>query len=141
MVSMRKIVFDQNKCSGCRLCEVVCSEFHEEEINPALSRIIIVKNEEIGEDRPVICEQCDNAPCSAACPVDAISYNVKTGAWIVDKETCTGCGFCVDACPFNAIHLHPKRGVAYKCDYCGVDPQCVRVCELSALHWLPIHNT
>lgn len=135
MVPIKRIVIDQNKCSGCRLCEVTCSEFHEGEINPALSRIIIVKNEEIGEDRPSICEQCDNAPCADSCPIDAISYNAKTGVWIVDEEICTGCGLCVEACPFNVIYLHPVMGVAYKCDLCGGDPQCVIVCNLSALKW------
>jgi len=135
-VTIKKIVVDKNKCSGCRQCEVVCSEFHENgEITPALSRIIIEKNEEIGEDKPRICKQCNSAPCADICPFDAILYNTKTGAWIVDEEICTGCGLCVEACPFNAIHLHSTMGIAYKCDLCGGDPKCVRACNLSALKW------
>jgi Fe-S-cluster-containing hydrogenase component 2 len=43
---------------------------------------------------------------------------------------------CVDACDDAAIHLHPRRNKAYKCDHCGGKPECVRVCELGALKWI-----
>lgn len=134
-MAIRKIVVNKSICSGCRLCEVVCSEYHEEEINPALTRIIITKNEETGEDIPGICEQCADAPCAVACPVDCITFDDETYAWLVENEACIECGLCVTACPFNAIHMHPNIGVAYKCDHCGGAPECVRVCELSALTW------
>ncbi|MCK9306407.1 MAG: 4Fe-4S binding protein [Methanoculleus sp.] len=63
---------------------------------------------------------------------------------ILNAETCTGCGICVDACPEEAIVLGPvgatRRGAidyaepvdvnAEKCSYCGV---CVIMCPFNAM--------
>ncbi|MDD3137150.1 MAG: 4Fe-4S binding protein, partial [Methanoregula sp.] len=63
---------------------------------------------------------------------------------ILNSETCTGCGICVDACPEEAIVLGlvgaSRRGaINYaapvdvdetKCSYCGV---CVVMCPFNAL--------
>jgi len=63
---------------------------------------------------------------------------------ILNAETCTGCGICVDACPEEAIVLGPvgatRRGaIDYaepvdvnpeKCSYCGV---CVIMCPFNAM--------
>ena len=63
---------------------------------------------------------------------------------ILNSETCTGCGICVDACPEEAIVLGlvgaSKRGAIdyaapvdvdeVKCSYCGV---CVVMCPFNAL--------
>lgn len=40
--------------------------------------------------------------CAKACPVDAISGEVKK-THEIDKETCTKCGECMKKCKFNAI--------------------------------------
>jgi len=130
-----KIVTDPARCSGCRYCEVVCVELHEEIINPRWSRILVRKQEEQGLDVPGVCLQCADAPCAAACPVEAIHFDSRTGAWVVDENACTGCGLCVEACQYDAIHLHPERSTAYKCDHCGGAPECVRICNLGALKW------
>ncbi len=132
---IRKLVADPERCSGCRYCEVVCAEQHEELINPHWARIRVRKQEEKGLDIPDVCRQCPDAPCAAACPVDAIRFNSRTGAWVVDANDCTGCELCVPACQYQAIRLHPQRGIAYKCDHCGGEPECVRICNLGALKW------
>lgn len=63
---------------------------------------------------------------------------------ILNAETCTGCGICVDACPEEAIVLGPvgaaRRGAVdeaapvdvnpEKCSYCGV---CVIMCPFNAM--------
>lgn len=63
---------------------------------------------------------------------------------ILNAETCTGCGICVDACPEEAIALGPvgaaRRGAVNnaapvdvnpeKCSYCGV---CVIMCPFNAM--------
>jgi Fe-S-cluster-containing hydrogenase component 2 len=47
-------------------------------------------------DVPVVCLQCDPAPCAEACPEGAIEKEA-TGAWAVASKKCTACGLCVDA--------------------------------------------
>ena len=37
------------------------------------------------------------------------------------------------ACPFGAILVDPKTGDVVKCDLCGGDPTCVKVCPTRAL--------
>jgi len=61
------------KCTGCRLCELVCSVFHDGVSNPTRSRIKVVKWESEGIYVPMSCQQCQDAPCMIVCPVKAIS--------------------------------------------------------------------
>lgn len=63
--------------------------------------------------------------------MEAISRD-EWGAVVVDYDTCTGCGECVDACPYGLIDLNDD-GFAYKCDLCAGDPECVKVCQPQAL--------
>jgi len=128
-----KINIDKQICSGCRACEAICSLCHEGTVNPLYARLKIVKHEETGEDIPALCLQCTSAPCAEVCPQGAIEFNKKTGAWIVSEEECIGCGLCVNACNFDMIQIHPQKNIAFKCDYCGGDPQCVKHCQLKAL--------
>jgi anaerobic carbon-monoxide dehydrogenase iron sulfur subunit len=57
------LTVNAEKCTGCRLCEQVCSVVHEGVSNPAKSRIQIVKWEDEGRYIPMICQQCEDAPC------------------------------------------------------------------------------
>jgi len=51
---------------------------------------------------------------------------------VVDENTCTGCGICVDACPHQAIEM--VDGLAKvnpaKCDG---DEACVEACPVTAI--------
>lgn len=121
-------------CVGCRTCELACSFWHERKFNPQKSRIRIVRGES-AISHPVVCAQCPDPPCVAACPVGAIVQDTKTGTIIIKEDLCTGCGACIEKCPFDAIFLHPDRHVAIKCDLCGGNPQCVRFCPQGVLHY------
>jgi len=61
--------------------------------------------------------------------VEALSIDEDTGAIIVDKEACTGCGNCIEACPGDVPTIHPTENYALICDLCGGDPECVKVCS------------
>jgi Fe-S-cluster-containing hydrogenase component 2 len=122
------VIRDYLKCSGCRRCEIACSLHHEKKMWPEASRVrvfMLVPGVEI----PHLCAQCHDYPCVSACPASALSVSNETGAVLVDREKCTSCGLCIDACPGNIPFLHPKDNKAVICDLCDGDPQCAKVCQ------------
>jgi Fe-S-cluster-containing hydrogenase component 2 len=125
----------EDNCSGCRVCEIVCSITHEGACNPRKSRIRV--SSKPGVDYPNVCRQCRVPRCAEACPTGAIAKDKKIGAYIVDNEKCTACHACVASCPFGAITIHPNSGFPIKCDLCGGSPQCVKYCPQNVLEYLP----
>jgi len=121
------------KCTGCHICENFCSFHHEGAVWLARSRIAIVAQSDEGPFIPNVCRQCEDAPCAAACPVEAITLDERTNAWVVDAEECIGCAACVEACPYGAIFLDEELGVALKCDLCGGEPECAAMCPSGAI--------
>jgi len=121
------IARDLPKCSGCRMCEVACSLYHENRIWPEASRVRVFMRVP-GADYPHLCTQCHDYPCVTACPVDALSVNKDTSAVIVDREKCTSCKACILTCPGRVPFLHPGDNKATICDLCGGDPQCAKIC-------------
>jgi anaerobic carbon-monoxide dehydrogenase iron sulfur subunit len=122
----------EKNCTGCRLCENVCSLRNTGAANPKRSRIRIASREP-AIDIPVPCMQCTNEPCVKACPVGAFKSHKRFQFHVVDEEKCIGCGLCVDACPFGAINLDPVKAVAIRCDLCNGNPWCVKYCPVSVL--------
>jgi len=122
------IVRDYERCSGCRRCELTCSMHHEGWMWPEASRVRVFMPFP-GLEVPHMCAQCDDYPCVEACPVEALSIDEDTTAVLVDREKCTSCGECIDACPGKVPFLHPGDNKATICDLCGGDPECVKVCH------------
>jgi Fe-S-cluster-containing hydrogenase component 2 len=52
---------------------------------------------------------------------------------IIEEEKCNGCMTCVNECPFQGITYDKVNKKAIKCDLCGGDPMCVKVCQPGAL--------
>lgn len=118
-------------CTACNRCALICSATKEGLFQPSKARLVIANFALEGVSAPLVCFQCANPECLAACPEGAISKN-ESGVVLVDAERCTGCGSCVEACPYGMIRL-PEGGAAMKCDLCGGDPACVKECEPGAL--------
>ena len=138
MVSTDKVlVINHAKCTGCRLCELVCAVKHDGISNPLRSRIRVVKWESEGLYIPMSCQQCLDAPCLNGCPVGAIARNEALGRVEVDYQVCIGCRTCVSVCPFGAMSFNVLDRKVIKCDLCSGDPQCVEFCEPKALQYMP----
>jgi len=105
-------------------------------MNPARARLQIVKDEITGVDYPVICRHCDKPKCMEACRFGAIKRDAETNAVLIDHALCVGCRNCLSACPFGAIRIDPKTGDVVKCDLCGGEPRCAKMCKQGAIMYV-----
>ena len=135
-------VLDQNKCIGCHACTTACKS--ENEVPVGVTRTY-VKSVDVGVFPQVRrafqvtrCNQCEDAPCVAACPTQAM-YRREDGIVDFDKSICIGCKACMAACPYDAIFINPEDHSAEKCNMCahrldvGLEPACVTVCPTEAI--------
>ncbi len=130
--SNRKFVsVDPSKCTGCGICELTCSQ-EKGESSPLRSRIRIVRMKPLF-NFALACRSCEDAKCVKACPEKALSQCEDTGIIMVSDKKCKGCDWCVQACEFGGIEIHPETGLAVACDLCGGDPQCIEFCPEEAL--------
>lgn len=104
------------------------------------------------KDVPVLCNHCDNPPCTRVCPTQATWKRESDGVVMMDWHRCIGCRYCVVACPYGSRSFNwrdPRpyiadahadfptrmRGVVEKCTLCeerlakGQLPACVEACE------------
>jgi len=126
------IVADLDKCTGCGICEFACSAKKEKKFNPLLSRIRLVR------DEPLItvslsCRLCEKPPCVAVCPTKALRKDENTGIIMVEEDKCIGCHWCLQACQFGALGIHPEKKSVFMCDLCEGDPLCIKLCPTEAL--------
>ena len=131
-MSKKFIIADPEKCTGCRVCELVCSGSKDKTFNPRMSRIRAVKIEP-AFDTAMACRLCNKPSCVRCCPRKALRQDEQTGVIIVDETQCNGCGWCVEVCEFGAVTLHPVKKVVVMCDLCGEAPPCVEFCISKAL--------
>jgi len=107
----------------------------EKTYNPTKSRIRALR---LGPlvNLAITCRHCEDPACVAACPRNALSQEENTGIIIVDAEACDGCAWCISACQFGAMMMHPEKKVVFTCDSCKNEPdgpQCVKWCPEEAL--------
>ncbi len=118
-----RLKVDAKKCSGCHLCEMVCSLLHLGAINIEKSAIHIHKDDlETSLNTPILCRQCKKMKCLAGEEVMGV-LEKKKFLW---KRT------RAERCSFNALTV--LDGEAYHCDLCGGNPQCIKVCTPKAIN-------
>ena len=145
------MVVDLDKCTGCEACVTAC---HAENNIPTVGaqeaargramHWIRVERYWEGEYpdarltfRPVLCQQCDAAPCEAVCPTYA-SHQTEDGLNAQVYNRCIGTRYCGNACMYNVrffnffhpqwekplqLQLNPdvslrEVGVMEKCTFC-----------------------
>jgi len=136
--NQKMLIINYEKCVGCGFCETACSIQHGNLITPLNSMISLVRLKKVGMNIPVVCQQCLNPLCVDACPTGALSRDIKTGAIVVDSDLCVGCKMCIIACPLGGITLSLESKCAVKCDLCGGDPLCAKVCGYEAVSYVTL---
>jgi len=66
---------DPLECSGCRICELVCSFTFEKVIDPNKARIKVITRGHL--DKPIACRNCQDAPCLEACKSRALYIETR----------------------------------------------------------------
>ena len=156
------MVVDLDRCTGCEACVVACrAENNVPTAGPSQAArgraIHWIRVERYFEGdfpdvrvkfRPVLCQQCDNAPCEPVCPTYA-SYHTSEGLNAQVYNRCIGTRYCANACPYNVrffnffnpvwekplhLQLNPdvsvrETGVMEKCTFCV---QRIKAAEIDA---------
>lgn len=128
--------FNNKLCTGCHLCELICSASHFNEFAPTRARIQVSNHPLEGKSEVMACFSCPKAPCIEACPQNAISRAGPRKPLFIDPGACDGCGgapACVPACPYGAMYFDTVTQYALACDLCGGDPECVKYCYPGAI--------
>jgi molybdopterin-containing oxidoreductase family iron-sulfur binding subunit len=146
------MVIDLDRCTGCQACVVAChaennvTTVGEEEVTMGRSmhwiRIERYWEGEYPDLRarflPVLCQQCERAPCEPVCPVFATYHNEQEHLNIQVYNRCIGVRYCANNCPYIARmfnwfapyfpeplneQLNPDvttrwRGIMEKCTFC-----------------------
>ena len=116
-------------CTGCRICEIICSLTHEGCIIPKRSRIRIQSNWP-QEEKILVCIACEPKHCIDGCPEGALSWN---GSLRMNEERCTGCLLCKEACPHGGIQTEASKNFPFFCDTCQGEFQCTQWCPTKAV--------
>lgn len=122
---MRKLVADSGKCTGCGVCEEVCSKTYFKVADKEKSAIRVVKEE--GRHSVKVCDQC--GVCMKMCNTLALS-KAANGVVKLAANTCVGCLICVAECLRGYMHYHDDLPIPFKCVACGL---CAKSCPSGAL--------
>ena len=171
----KAILYDATRCTACRGCQAACKQWNEnDEFIPVETKVqsvnwgsyenppdlspttwLKMKFREIepgGKVRWLFtrrsCMHCTDAGCVKVCPSKAL-YHHELGFVAYNKDLCTGCGYCIEACPFDVPRSDRNllTGIAKmdKCTLCttpgldriaeGWEPACVKTCPTNALQY------
>ena len=135
-------VIDNRKCIGCHACSTACKSENEVPLGVSRTWVKYVERGAYPDVRRSFhvtrCNHCENPPCARICPVTAM-YQRDDGIVEFDPDVCIGCKACMQACPYDAIHVDPGRGTVAKCHFCahrvdvGLEPACAVVCPTHAI--------
>ena len=135
-------VIDQSRCIGCHACSLACKAEHDVPLGSHRTWVKYVEKGAFPDVRRFFtvlrCNHCDDAPCITICPVTAL-FRRSNGIVDFDRDVCIGCKACLQACPYDALHIHPDHGTVEKCNFCahrvekGMEPPCATVCPTESI--------
>jgi Fe-S-cluster-containing dehydrogenase component/formate-dependent nitrite reductase membrane component NrfD len=128
---------DLRKCIGCHACTIACKAEHQIPVGVNRCWVKTVEKGTFPDTRrfffPVLCNQCDDAPCARICPTNAL-FKRRDGIVDLNGSACIGCRACMVACPYDQLFIDPNTHTAEKCNFCAnrveneLLPACVSVC-------------
>jgi Fe-S-cluster-containing dehydrogenase component/formate-dependent nitrite reductase membrane component NrfD len=128
---------DLRKCIGCHACTIACKAEHDIPVGVNRCWVKTVEKGTFPDTRrfflPVLCNQCDDAPCMKICPTNAL-FKRPDGIVDLHGDSCIGCRACMVACPYDQLFIDPNTHTAEKCNFCAnrvennLLPACVTVC-------------
>ena len=135
-------VLEQESCIGCHACTVGCKAENDVPLGSFRTWVKWIETGDFPEAQRhaavLRCNHCEDAPCIEICPTIAL-HKRADGIVDLDADRCIGCASCLQACPYDAIHIDPRSGTAAKCHFCahrlevGLAPACVSVCPEEAI--------
>jgi phenylglyoxylate dehydrogenase beta subunit len=134
--SYHTIAFHAEMCNGCQDCETACAQAKAGVQETVHSRIKVTPGKGEGEWGLALCRQCAQPLCVMNCPGGALTKDPATGVVSWEESRCVGCKLCTLACAYAGITYNQATSQVMKCDFCGGDPACVKVCERGALEHL-----
>lgn len=141
------LYIDIGRCIGCYSCVVACKNWNKIRAGYDGGRISLIDLTE-GEYPdisraifPILCMQCESAPCIAECSIEGAIYRGADGIVAIDKDKCTECKDkpCIPACPYDLLYYRQDQKAVDKCDFCverldsGLTPYCVEACPTEAM--------